>query len=69
MREREPISEATQRAILWAASAIVTIAMMLAYAYVSDRDGNKAKQLKREAIIKCVERGKDPLMCEKAMQP
>lgn len=69
MRGREPISEATQRAILWAASAIITIAMMLTYAYVSDRDGNKAKQLQREAIIKCVERGKDPLLCEKAMQP
>jgi uncharacterized protein YgiB involved in biofilm formation len=47
---------------------VLVAAIVMSAAKGCDEKAAKDGQLRREAIVKCIEAGKDPLVCEKAMQ-
>ena len=43
------------------------IGMLLFFGRECNREDTKHKQLRRESVSRCIDAGRDPLMCEKAM--
>lgn len=61
-------SEDTKQVGIVCLCLVVAAAVIAFSARGCDREVAKDRQLRREAIVRCIEAGKDPLVCEKAMQ-
>ena len=61
------LREETWQMFWWGSVALAIIGMLLFFGRECNREDTKHKQLRRESVSRCIDAGRDPLMCEKAM--
>lgn len=62
------VSEGTQQIGLIGILLLVFVFLCMFFGRECDRESTRQNQMRREAKVKCVQAGKDPLLCSQAFQ-